>query len=60
MEKYFKIMLEGTTLQIDLDDEAPIELLMKQYFRRKIRSGMNTSLVPQQDRWFLASIGVKI
>lgn len=68
MEKYFKIMLEGTTLQIDLDDEAPIELLMKQYFRRKIRSGeygyhrsgMNTSLVPQQGRWFLASIGVKI
>ena len=24
------------------------------------RSGMNTSLVPQQGRWFLASIGVKI
>ena len=24
------------------------------------RSGMNTSLVPQQGRWFLASVGVKI
>jgi iron complex outermembrane receptor protein len=24
------------------------------------RSGMNTNLIPQQGRWFLASIGVKI
>lgn len=24
------------------------------------RSGMNTNLIPQQGRWFLASIGIKI
>lgn len=64
---------------LSVDDEAPIELLMKQYFRRKIRAGeyeflfarnglealavlgsINTNLVPQQGRWFLATLGVKL
>jgi hypothetical protein len=31
---------------LSVDDEAPIELLMRQYFRRKIRNGEYDSTSP--------------